>query len=386
MAVKGIFASDQNIQASRKGDFESALLQVEPTGNSPLLALSSGMETKDASDTVVTWFEENHITGRSQVTNSAGTGTSLVLSDASSFVAGVILMHEASGELVYIESISGSTATVTRAFGGGTIATIAANDYMQRIMNAHEEGSARPTAVANLGFPRFNYCGTFRNAWDVTGTAKAIDYHTGDLVAKNKRDAAMFHAEDIERGMIWSKKSIGTLNGRPFRTMDGITTQIVTHKQAQGANVSWDIFDLFLQGIFEKNIKGKPNERIAFCGNGVISVLQKIMRLNSTMNIEADQTDFGLRFNRWITPYGNLSLMTHPLFTENPTFTQNLLVLHPGAVRTRWLRRTSEDNYDKDGTRAGVDADFGVITSEMCVEYRAEATGGYFTGINTAAA
>ena len=73
MAVKGVFASDQGIQGDRKGDFAAALLQVNPTGTAPLLALSSGMESADAADTVVIWFEENHISGRINLTNNAFT-------------------------------------------------------------------------------------------------------------------------------------------------------------------------------------------------------------------------------------------------------------------------------------------------------------------------
>lgn len=101
--------------------------------------------------------------------------------------------------------------------------------------------------------------------------------------------------------------------------------------------------------------------------------------------MEAGQTEFGIKVMKWITPFGDISLMTHPIFSESPLWTKDMLVLHPGATRTRYLRRTAEDNNDVSGSRAGVDADFGVLTTEMCIEYRAEATGGYLTG-NTAAA
>jgi len=386
MAVKGVFASDQNIQGSRKGDFASALLQIDPTGSAPMLALSSGMESIGASDVVVHWFEENHISGRDTITNNATTGTTLVFGDGTSYVAGTILLIETTGEYVYIESISGSTATVERGLGGTTITSINGSSTpvpCQRIATAYEEGSSKPTSVANLGYPRFNYMQNFRNSWDVTGTAKVVEYYTGNLVAKNKRDAALFHAEDIERAIIWGKKDIGVMNAKPFRLMDGILAQLSTNVTAQSTNVEWDDLDGFLQAIFEKNIKGKPNERIAFCGNTVISVINKIARLEGTIDIAVGQTDFGLEVNRWRTPYGSVTLMTHPLMNESPLWTKDLMVLHPGAIRTRWLRRTMEDNYDKDGTRAGVDADFGVLTSEMCVEYRAEATGGLYTGIDT---
>ena len=392
MSVKGVFASDNNIPGSRKGDFASGILMTMPTGSAPLFALSSGMQSAGAMDTVVTWFEENHLSGRINITNNAGTGVTLVVDDASQVVAGVVFMEEINGEYMYVESVSGSTLTVARGFAGTTVAAINGSSTvvaMQRISTAYEEGSSKPTAIANLGFPRFNYMQLFRNAWDVTGTARAVEYHTGDIVAKNKRDAGVYHSEDIERAMIWGKMAIGVQNGKPFRTMDGIQAQLSSNVTAQSTNTTWTDIDSFLQDIFARNIKGKPNERIALCGNTVLSVMNKIARTDGNLtqiNLVPGQTDFGMKITKWMTPYGDVSMLTHPLFNESPLWTKDLMVLHPGAMRTRYLRRTFEDTNDKNGTRAGADADFGVLTTEMCVEYRAEATGGLYTGMDTAAA
>ena len=394
MAVKGVFASDQNIQGTRKGDFASAILQYNPTGSAPLLALSSGMKSADAMDTVITWFEENRVTGRESITNNAGTGTSIVVADASAIVAGQFYMVEASGEYIYIDSVSGSTLTVTRGFAGTTAAAIDGSSTpvpMQKLGTAHEEGSAKPTAVANVGHPIFNYEEIFRNAWDATGTAKAVEYLTGDVIAKNKRDAANFHAEDQERSMLWGRKTIGTLGGKPFRTMDGIVRQIEARQTVAGAvtsestNTKWSDINAFLQAVFSNNIKGLPNERIAFCDNQVISVLNEIARINSQINLAVGQTDFGMEITKWRTPYGTISLMTHPLMNEMEAFRGDLYVFHPGAIRSRYLRKTHEDTNDRDGTRAGADADFGVFTTEMSIEYKGAKTGGVYTGISVAA-
>ena len=391
MSVKGVFASDQNIAGSRKGDFASGILMTMPTGSAPLLALSAGMESVDAHDTVVTWFEENHLSGRINITNNAGTGTTINVDDSSQVTAGLVYLIEATGEYIYVESIAGLVATVLRGFGSTSPQAIDGSgtaEPMQRIASAHEEGSPKPVAIANLGFPRFNYMQIFRNPWDVTGTARAVEYHTGDLVAKNKRDAGIYHAEDMERAMIWGIQAIGIQNGKPFRTMAGIQEQITTNVTTQGANTTWDEIDQFLQDCFARNVKGKPNERIALVGNTVLAVLNKIARTDGNMtqiNLVTGQTDFGIKIVKWMTPYGDVSLLTHPLFNESPLWTKDMLILHPGVMRTRYLRRTHEDTNDKDGTRAGVDADFGVLTTEMCIEYRAEITGGLFTGIDTAA-
>ena len=388
MAVKGVFASDQNIAGTPKGDFASAILQVHPTGSAPLLALSSGMMTSDVKSIVTTWFEENHLAGYLTITNSAGTGTSLVFSaeDATEIVAGMLMLVQGTGEYVFVDSISGSTATVTRGFGGSSVSSISANDTIQIITSAAEEGSSKPTSIANIGYPRFNYMQIIRDSWDATGTAKAVEYHTGNVVAKNRADAGVFHAEKIERAFIWGKKTIGVLNNKPFRTMDGLTNQITTNVSAQSTNTKWADIDAFLQTVFERNIKGKPNERIAFCGNTVLGVMNKIAQLDGVINLSPGQTEFGMKVTKWMTPYGDISLLTHPLMNENPIWTKELYVLHPGAMRVKYLRRTSHDANDKDGSRAGADADFGVYTTECTIEYGAELTGGIYTGIDTAAA
>lgn len=393
MAVKGIFLSDSNIQGSRVGDFASGLLQTEQAGSAPLLSLSAGMNSADATDVVVTWFEENNLAGRVLVTDdNSSSDTAITLQKADEVTANTIFLVESTGEYIYVESVTGLVATITRGFGGTTPAAIngataGAPGYVgiQRISTAFEEGSSKPTSIANLGFPRFNYMHLFRNSWDVTGTAKAIQHHTGDVVAKNKRDAASLHAVDMERAILFSRKAVGTQNGKPFRTMDGVIPQLSSNVQAAGGTTTWEAVDLFLENVFARNIKGQPNERIAFCGNQCLRVLNGIAKLDGQMNIEVGEPSFGIKVMKWITPFGDISLMTHPMLSESPLWTKDMLVLHPGAMRTRYLRRTHEDNNDMDGSRAGVDADFGVLTTEMCVEYRAEATGGYMTGFTAAA-
>jgi len=388
MAVQGVFASDQNIAGTEKGDFASAILQVHPTGSAPLLALSSGMQSSDIKSVVTTWFEENHLAGYLLVTNAAGTGTTLSFSaaDISELVAGMLILNQATGEYIFIDSISGLNATVTRGFGGTTNTSISATDPVQIITTAHEEGSSKPTSIANVGYPRFNYMQIMRDSWDATGTAKAVAYHTGDVVAKNMADAGIFHAEKIEKAFLWGKKTIGTLNNKPFRTMDGIVNQITTNTSSQTTNTQWEDIDAFLQTVFERNIKGQPNERIAFCGNTVLGVLNKIAQLDGVINLTPGQTDFGMKITKWMTPYGDISLLTHPLMNENPLWTKEMYVLHPGAIRVKYLRRTFHDANDKDGSRAGADADYGVYTTEATIEYAGELTGGIYTGIDTAAA
>lgn len=389
MAIRGVFLSDSNITGNRRGDFASAIIQLYPDGSAPLFALTSGMESQEAGDTIVTWFEENHLSGRLRATAGGGatsSGGTIVLEDASSVVSNSYYLVESSGEQVFVTGVNGNTVNISRGFAETTPATISNSGYIQWIGNAFEEGSNRPSGMVNLGYPKLNYMQIFRNSWDITGTAQRIELYTGNQLAKNKSDCGLFHAESIERALLFNRKSVSVLNNKPFRTMDGLLAMITDNVETQSSNVQITQLNNFIQDIFSKNIKGKPNERIAFAGNEFVRVINELVLKQGVYNIEYGESAFGMKVIKWMTPFGDISLLRHPLMVESPLWTKDLYVFHPGSIKLRYLRRTFEDNYDANGRRMGVDADFGTLTTELSVQLMGQATAGKFTGVDTAGA
>jgi len=390
MAIQGLFMSNQGIVSDRQGDFTGALLQLHTGGTAPLLAISSGMESEDGGDTMFTWFEETKITGRTN-TVSGGTGTTVVVGDGSSYVPSTILLVEETGEILGVDATATNSLTVTRGLGGTTVTSITSSMNVVKIGSAHEEASSKPTAVMNQGLPYTNYQQIFRNTWSISGTAKSVSFHTGDRLAKNKREAAGFHAEDMERAMIWGSKHIGQKNGKRFFLMDGILSQIRQRGgqiQAQdGGSTSQEEFRDWLRRLFTTNIRNRPNERIAFAGNIALQTLAEAARKDGTHNFESGEAAFGIKFNKFMSPFGDLTLMTHPIMNESPLWQQEIYALHPGAIKTRWLRRTFTDDYDTSGSRpGGLDADEGVFTSEAAIMAMGAETMGIFTGMNASVA
>jgi hypothetical protein len=295
--IQGIFASNQGIVGDRVGDFSSAILQIDPTGTALVLALSSGMGKEAASDTIFNWFEDSHQAGRTTIA-SGGTTTTIVVGDGSIYVPNQILLVEETGEIVMVTAIAGNSVTVIRGLGGTTVTSVTNVMHVQSIGNAHEEASPMPTAITQQGAPRFNFTQIFRNAWAVSGTAKAVKYQSGSRLAKNKRDCAIYHAEDMERAIIFGRKHLTTINGKPFRLTDGIRAQIsqygglvqaVTDGTTAG-NYSWTLFSDFMRKIFSTNIKGQPNERLAIGGNLWLAGLEQMTRLDGSYQIFQGET------------------------------------------------------------------------------------------------
>lgn len=393
MAIQGIFASNQGMVGDRQGDFAHAVLQINPTGTALLLALTSGMPKAGASDTVFNWFEDTHISGRAAAV-SGGTTTTVVVADGSFYVAGTVLMVEDTGERMLVTATSGNSLTVIRGLGGTSIVSIDNTMFVQSIGNAHEEASGIPTAVAQQGHPRMNYVQIFRNSWAITGTAKAISFRTGSKLAKNKRDCAMYHAEDMERAFIWGVKHIGILNGNQFRMTDGVLTQIEQYGGkilsansddgggATAGDLSMGDLQEWMRDIFSLNVKGQPNERIVLGGDLVLAAINRMTILDSTYNISQGESKVGIEVTTVTTPFGKLKFMTHPLMNENPTWQHEAYALHPGAIRRRVLRDTFEENYDTNGNRiTGVDADQGLMTTEAGIEVGAAQTMGILQNV-----
>lgn len=396
MSIQGIFMSNQGIVGERAGDFSSAILMTNPQGTAPFLAMSAGMKKESCSDTIFSWFEDAHISGR-QACVSGGTTTTVVVDDGSFYTPNTILMVEETGEHLFVQAAVVNTLTVIRGLAGTTIVAITGAHHVQKIGNAFEEASGMPTAVTQQGAPRMNYTQIFRNGWAISGTAKAVKFLTGSKLAYNKQMAAMYHAEDMERSVIWGKKTVTTLNGKQFRLTDGVLTQIeqfggtvMTAATDSGAgavagNLSRGDLEDFIRRIFTYNVKGQPNERIALCGDYVLAALNRMTFLDGVMEFSAGETKLGINVTNIMTPFGSLKLMTHPLMNESPLWSHEMYVLHPGGIAKRTLRDTFQEGYDKDGLRIqGKDADEGVITTEMGIQVGAARTMGILRNVQKA--
>lgn len=394
MSVQGIFMSNQGIVGERQGDFASAVLMTNPTGNAPFLAMTSGMPKEATSDTTFTWFEDAHQDGRAAIV-SGGTTTTVVVDDGTFYPPNTILLVEETGEHLFVTASAGNSLTVVRGLAGTSIVSVTNAMHVQKIGNAFEEASSMPTAVTQQGAPRFNFVQIFRNGWAISGTAKAVKYLTGSKLAHNKQMCALYHSEDVERSFIFGKKAMTTLNGKQFRLTDGLLTQIeqyggVVETAATGStagNLSRADLEDFIQAVFNYNVKGQPNERISFCGNNVLAQVNKMSFLDGQYNFDSSETKLGVKISTLQTPFGTLKFMTHQLMNENPVWNNELYVLHPGGIKKRYLRDTWEENYDKSGAGvSGKDADEGCISFEGGIQVGAAKTMGIYRNIKVAVA
>lgn len=397
MAIRGVFTSHAGLIGERQQDLSARVLWVGPGGMAPLLALSAGMQSERAPQTSYSWIEDEHISGNQAVVTGGNSAvTTMVMDSVGIWTKNTVIMNQNTGEYILITGINADGVTIDsmiRGFGGTTAATITAADKFQSVGTAFAEGSDRPEAVTQKGEERTNYVQIFKNGWAITGTANAVTWVTGSQTARNRGLCFAYHAEDLERAALWGRKGVRVINNLQLRTSNGIIPQIEDYggivESVAAGGVAGDVnmvtVQNFLRRIFDKQAKGLPNERISFCGSNFLELIQKMVLLDSTYNIESQETEYGITVTTLIGFNGRLKIISHPMMVENAQWQKEFYVLHPGLIKKRVKRDSwSEEFNAQKQNNNGKDSIEGYLAIEQGWELRGAQTMGILRNLTNA--
>lgn len=398
LGVTGVFNA-QNFQTDiAKKSYASFITRLMPNGSAPLFGMTSFLEDGDAMQFEHGYFTKTMIFPGTQYTG-AGIGAGILvmpnMTSTAGMLPGMLLYNQRTREIVSITSVdTANQVTIVRAVGTVAAAAVNANDMWYSIGTGYEEGSTRPTAQYIQPARVTNYTQIFRNAWALTKTAAATQMLVGaSNIAENRQDCAMFHATEIEKALFFGQKFLGTRNGAPFHTMDGlinvITTQAGTNVTTAGGTTNYTQLETALDPCF--NVATDPkvaNERVLFVGGAAFRVINNIGRLNGSYYLMDGQTSYGLQFRTLKITRGTFRIIEHPLFNSNADWAKMAVAVDLSTFRMMWLRRTETAEYNMNGTPvdSGVDSVGGTLTSELTTEIRNAAANAIIYNLTAAAA
>ena len=377
MAV-GLLSSASAPQNLNALSFAQAITRLMPNGTAPLFGLTSLLKDETASNIEHGYFSKTMIFP--SVTSTAGDlvgATTLTVNAYTDIVPGDLILNERTGEVILVVATpTTTTLTVQRAVGTVNAAAINAADVMRTVGNAFEEGSVRPSAVAIIAARYVNNTQIFRNSWAVTKTAAAIPQIAGSgYVSESKQDCAALHAMAIEKALFFGQKYMGTRNGQPFHTMEGIIPRVnaaaAGNVTTLGATTNWTQFEAALDKTLETVTDPKGgNIRTMFVGGTARRVIHNIARLNSTYQITTNETGWGLQIDTIRTPRGTFEMIEHPLFNAYggaSMWAKMAVIADLNAFSLAYLRKTSDASYNSAGALVdnGVDAEGGTLTTEL---------------------
>lgn len=378
--------------------YAAQITRLMPNGTAPLFGLTALLQDRTASNIEHGYFTKTMIFPALKINNSGGynsSATTFVVDAYENVVPGDLVLNERTNEIMAIATTPSSTGvTVVRAVGSTAAAAINDDDDLRVIGNALEEGSTRPDAVAIIADRYVNYTQIFRNSWAVTATAAAIPQIAGSgYVGESKNDGAMLHAAAIEKALFWGEKFMGTRNGRPLHTMEGIIPRVRTAAPGNittlGSTTNWTQLEAALDPVLETvTNQASGNVRTMFVGGVARRVIHNIARLNASYQITTGETKWGLQIDQIRTPRGVFEMVEHPLFNSFAAGRKMAVICDLNSLSLAYLRKTKHDGYNSDGAKVdnGVDAEGGTYTTELTMELTNPAAFGVLYNFTAAAA
>jgi hypothetical protein len=347
-AIQGMRGTGQFDADHRPKNYRELFTLLEPNGNAPLnamLAMGSSSSTNDPEyKNFRDALPERRVTVHA-ITGTAASGTAItIIGDDNKFVVpGTILVNSGTGEVMRVSTSAEGTVTinsvdvtkndlgVVRNVGAGAAQDVTAADVFFIAGHAAAEGASTPTPISFDASVESNYTQIFRTAFSVTNTLNATYLRTGNKEDEQRTKALKLHMSDIERAMIFGKKS--ETNGdtsTPLRTTGGLIESITNKKDAKedyatvGGNgvITEAEFDMLL---IEDIFKYGSNQKIAFVGPRVAGLLQQIGK-NRFQPTQVQGT-YGVNLTRYQTFAGDLLVHLHPQFRQLSHMHQSMLVV-----------------------------------------------------------
>jgi hypothetical protein len=387
MAFMGMRGTGDWATDERPKNWRQGILYLYPNGMAPLTGLLSKMGEEVVTDPEFAWWTKNLATQGGTITDiytdsgmtaalaAGGTAAGVTLyvkvaqALATEFRVGHQVLLRVSTNLnvdvnakVVGVTLAGADSKIDvkllEADDNGGATNLSTADTILIIGNINSEGAPIPNAVAYDPVKWFNYTQIFRTPLDITRTARKTTLRTEDAYKEAKRESLELHSIEMEKAFFWGirTENVGT-NGKPERTTMGVIQAIKTGAPSNSftyttdasvpASTTWleggeEWLDRSLEVIFRYG----SSDKMAFAGSGALLGINRIAKAAGQINLTPTATSYGLKVTQWITPFGTLNLMTHPLFSYDATTRNLLVILEPQMLKYRYIDDTTFMSMD----------------------------------------
>src|SRR5262245_20644447 len=381
LGLRGSGSFAANVE--RPKNWRQEILLQFPNGDAPLTAILSKLKEQPTDDPEYSWFEKGlpvqrgNLLGASTTVSAApANGTTIAAastanmaltivpdggtantSDVSIFKPGHLLYNQTGDEVYLILKVDrvnnfivvqrqiGGTPSSTAAVTGGTSGT---GDNVVIVGSGFPEGAALGSAIAYAPAKYRNFTQIFRTPLYLTRTARKTRLRwdqTGPYY-EARREALQIHGVEMERAFFFGERSEQTAlsnpdapldvtaTGTPLRTTRGILrwlppasiASVTIHTDLTTFNagtLTENIFDNFCEEAFRFGAK----EKAGFAGSTALNVLTQMAKNKSTIELVPTDQTYGLHMIRYLTPFGTLFLINHPLLSHDPTWRKDLYVV-----------------------------------------------------------
>lgn len=225
-------------------------------------------------------------------------------------------------------------------------------DNFKIIGNINPEGGEMPDAISLNPTKVYNYTQIFRTPLSITRTARKTRLRTPNDYQKAKSEALEMHSWEMELAYIWGIRSenIGD-NGKPERTTMGVVNFIRQYAAANCddyalnatyAGQTWAAGgETWLKAMLEQIFRYGAEEKLCLCGSGFLLGIDALAMTGGQINLTPGQKIYGMQIREWLTPFGSISMKTHPLFSHDATTRNMGIILEPKELENKYIDDTA---------------------------------------------
>lgn len=347
--IRGVMATDGTLAVNpdqKKIDMQDRIFLYDPEAN-PLLTIVTQQTSKEtATEVEGKWLEDSPVPEwlnlQSAATNVATT-LAMATGTGAYIVAPTILRNVVTGEAIYVASMAGDNATVTRGWGGTTAAAIATTDGLLNLRNAQPQGaSSAPEALATLKATKSNFCEIVTHSVKIskTGDAVAMYGKDGERVYQRAKQTVE-HARAWEQLLLHGQKGSNTAVATPTFTTGGIDNYVTSNVLTANGPLSESNWMSYLYSVFRYSVNPGRKQKALYASAEMINTINSwgTAKLQTTPNADKASERYGIDIREYVSGFGRLSVMLHPLL-ENGYAGRAYVVDHDG-VAVRYLRPTA---------------------------------------------
>ena len=267
-------------------------------------------------------------------------------------------------------------------------------DLIMVIGNINPEGANMPDAISYDPTKIYNYTQIWRSPLSITRTARLTKLRTGDAYKEAKRECLELHSIEMEKSLIWGIMTENTgANGKPERTTRGLINIIKTYASGNvddyslNSDYSGDTWvasgEDWLDSYLEQMFRYGSGEKLALAGSGALLGINKLAKTYGQFSITAETKAYGIQVTTWVTPFGRISIKTHPLFSYQAANRNSMVIFEPASLKSRIITDTTfYTDPEKQNTgwtrRDGTDEEY---LTEMGLEFHFPTGWGYLNGV-----
>ncbi len=393
MAFAGLRGTGDWGTDERPKNFREMILWRNPNGTAPLTAMLARAASEAVNDPEFNWWEEEQNVVRLRINGALSDSDTAFVVDAGALnlVKGDLLMVEKltettafDEEVVFVDAVASDTAwTAVRGAAGTTAATIADDLYLTKIGNVFGEGTLSPTVSARNPTKLLNKCQIFKTAYELTETAKKTRSRTGDPLANDKKRRMFDHSTAMEFAFLFGRvfEDTDPVNGKPRRFTGGLREFLTSNVTIFGVSPTEDNVIDAITPVFDYDVPGAGDQRIAFCGNGFLTSLNKLVRNSASTRFNFDKVlkVYGMSLQQLILPQGTIGFRTHPLMNVHPLYTNSAFLVHGAGMKYRYVRDTQPQDHIEAND---ADTHKGQWLTECGLEVHHEKTMAYLGNLN----